>query len=118
MLKNKFFWIGLVLVLALIGAGYYLYVTRYATAAEPVEANELQTAVARIGDLEIVASGTGSIVPKQQIGVGFDESGTMIELNVQEGDAVQAGDILARLQTSESQETIAAKVAEAELAVV
>ena len=53
MLKNKFFWIGVVLVLVLIGAGYYLYVTRIATAAEPVESDELQTAVARIGDLEI-----------------------------------------------------------------
>jgi multidrug efflux pump subunit AcrA (membrane-fusion protein) len=118
MLKNKFFWIGTVLVLALAGAGYYLYATRYATAAEPVETNELQTAVARQGDLEIVASGTGSIVPRQQIGVGFDESGTLIELNVQEGDTVKAGDILARLQTKDSAETIAAQVAEAELAVV
>ncbi len=89
MLKNKFFWIGVVLVLALAGAGYYVYVTRFATAAEPVESEDLQTAVARIGDLEIVASGTGSIVPKQQIGMGFDDSGTLIELNVQEGDGVK-----------------------------
>jgi HlyD family secretion protein len=118
MLKNKFFWIGMILVLALAGAGYYLYVTRYATAAEPVETNELQTAVASLGDLEIVASGTGSIVPAQQIGVGFDESGTLIELNVQEGDDVQAGDILARLQTNDTPETLAAQVAEADLAVI
>jgi multidrug efflux pump subunit AcrA (membrane-fusion protein) len=118
MLKNKFFWIGLALVLALAGAGYYIYITRFATAAEPVEAEELQTAVARQGDLEIVASGTGAIVPLQQIGLGFDESGTMIELKVKEGDQVKTGDILARLQTSNTQETIAAKVAEAELAVV
>lgn len=118
MLKNKFFWIGIILVLALAGAGYYLYVTRYATAAEPVETNELQTAVASLGDLEIVASGTGSIVPAQQIGVGFDESGTLLELNVQEGDDVQAGDVLARLQTNDTPETLAAQVAEADLAVI
>jgi multidrug efflux pump subunit AcrA (membrane-fusion protein) len=78
------------------------YVTRFATAAEPEETNELQTAVARQGDLEIIASGTGSIIPSQQIGVGFEEGGTLIELNVQEGDNVKAGDILARLQTSDS----------------
>jgi HlyD family secretion protein len=118
MLKNKFFWIGVILALALAVAGYYVYVTRFATAAEPVEAEEVQTAVARIGDLEIVASGTGSIVPKQQIGIGFTESGTLIELKVQEGDIVKEGDLLARLQTSDTEETIAAKVAEAELAVV
>lgn len=118
MLKNKFFWIGIVLVLALAGAGYYLYVTRIATAAEPAESSELQTAVASLGDLEIVASGTGSIVPAQQIGVGFDESGTLIELHVQEGDRVKSGDVLACLQTADTPETIAAQVAEAELAVV
>lgn len=118
MLKNKIFWIGIILALAIAGAGYYLYVNRFATAAEPVETNQLQTAVASRGDLSIIASGTGSIVPTQQIGVGFDESGTLIELKVQEGDVVKAGDILARLRTQDTPETIAAKLAEAELAVV
>jgi len=118
MLKNKFFWIGIILVLAIAGAGYYLYVTRFAAAAEPVETDPLQTAVASRGDLVIIASGTGSIVPTQQIGVGFDESGTLIELAVQEGDVVKAGDILARLQTQDTPETIAAQLAESELAVI
>lgn len=118
MLKNKIFWIVLILVLAIAAGGYYLYQTQRATAAETVETQELQTAVASRGDLSIIASGTGSIVPRQQIGVGFDESGTLIELNVQEGDQVKAGDILARLQTNDSSETIAAQVADAELAVV
>lgn len=119
MLKNKIFWVvSFILVLVVAGALYYFYVARFATAAEPVATNQLQTAVASLGDLEIVASGTGSIVPQRQIGVGFDESGTLIELNVQEGDLVKAGDILARLQTKDTPETIAAQVAEAELAVV
>jgi len=118
MFKNKIFWIVIILALALASTGYYFYVTRFATAAEPEETNELQTAVARQGDLEIIASGTGSIIPSQQIGVGFDEGGTLIELNVQEGDTVKAGDILASLQTSDTPETIAAQVSEAELAVV
>lgn len=118
MLKNKFFWIGILLVLAVAAAGFYFYETRLATAAEPVETDTLQTAVASLGDLEIVASGTGSIVPAQQIGVGFSESGTLIELLVQEGDRVRAGDTLARLQTNDTSEDIAAKIAEAELAVV
>lgn len=119
MLKNKIFWL-VILLLALAGAGggYYLYATRQATAAQPAATSQLQTAVASLGDLEIVASGTGSIVPQRQIGVGFDESGTLIELNVEEGDQVKAGDILARLQTKDTPETIAAQVAEAELAVV
>jgi len=118
MLKNKYFWIGIILVLILGGVGYYFYATRFAAAAEPVATNALQTAVARQGDLVITASGTGSVVPARQINLGFDESGMLIELNVQEGDKVKAGDILARLQTNNSAETIAAQVSEAELSVI
>jgi RND family efflux transporter MFP subunit len=118
MLRKKWFWIALILALALGGAGYYLYSTRFAAAAESTETESLQTAVASQGDLVILASGTGSIVPAKQIDLGFDESGTLIELNVQEGEQVAAGQVLARLQTSDSAESIASKIAEAELAVV
>jgi RND family efflux transporter MFP subunit len=118
MLRKKGFWIGIVLVLALGGAGYYFYATRFAAAAEPAETESLQTAVASQGDLVIMASGTGSIVPARQINLGFQESGTLIELDVQEGDEVTTGQVLARLQTSESADEIASKVAAAELTVI
>jgi multidrug efflux pump subunit AcrA (membrane-fusion protein) len=118
MLKKKAFWIGVGLALALAGAGYYLYATRFAAAAVPAEISALQTAVASQGDLVILASGSGSVVPARQISLGFDESGTLIELLVQEGATVRAGDLLARLQTKESAESLAAQVAEAELAVI
>jgi multidrug efflux pump subunit AcrA (membrane-fusion protein) len=118
MLKKKVFWIGVLLALALAGAGYYLYATRFAAAAVPAETSALQTAVASQGDLVILASGSGSVVPARQVSLGFDESGTLIELLVQEGDTVRVGDVLARLQTKESAESLAAQVAEAELAVI
>ncbi len=119
MLKKKSFWIVISLaVLALAAGGYYVYTTRLAAAAETTEIDSLQTAVASQGDLVILASGTGSITPAKQISLGFDESGTLIELSVQDGDNVSAGQVLARLQTSESEETIAQKIAEAELSVI
>jgi HlyD family secretion protein len=118
MLKNKILWIGIILVLVLAGVGYYFYASRFAAAAQPVTTNTLQTGVARQGDLVITASGTGSVVPAKQINLGFDESGMLIELNVQEGDKVKTGDVLAKLQTNNSAETIAAQVSDAELAVV
>ena len=120
MFKNKIFWIvTVVLILALAGGGYYYYSTKVVdtASAETTEA-ELQTAVARLGDLTILASGTGSVVPEAEIGVGFDESGTLIELNVAEGDTVKAGDVLARLQTKSSQEDIDATISDAELNVI
>ena len=118
MLKNKKLWILILMVVILGGVGYYLYAFRFAAAAQPVATNALQTAVTRQGDLVITASGTGSVVPAKQINLGFDESGMLIELSVQEGDKVKAGDVLARIQTNNSAETIASQISEAELTVV
>ncbi|MEW5870852.1 MAG: efflux RND transporter periplasmic adaptor subunit [Chloroflexota bacterium] len=116
--KKRIFWIILVVILALAGGGYYYY-THYlaqstATTAEPA----LQTAVARRGDLVITASGTGQVVPAEQISLGFDDSGTLIELNVGVGDQVKEGQVLARLQTKDTPETIAVSISTAELAVL
>ncbi len=72
--------LGVVLILALAGGGYYYYTTK--TAQEETAASaeaELQTAVARLGELTILASGTGQVTPTAEIGVGFNESGTLIE---------------------------------------
>lgn len=118
MSRKRILWIAVGLVIVLGGVGYYLYSTRTGAAAKSGEGEKLQTAVASRGNLEIFASGTGSIVPSKQISLGFDESGTLTELNVQEGDRVTMGEVLARLQTSETEETIAVKISNAELAVV
>jgi multidrug efflux pump subunit AcrA (membrane-fusion protein) len=120
MLKNKWFWIiALVLILAVGGGAYYYYTTQVA-ASEQTTAQEpaLQTAVARRGDLVVSASGSGQLVPSAQIQVGFEDSGTLIELNVSEGDQVKAGDVLARLQNKSSPEEIAAAISDAELNVL
>ena len=119
MFKKPSFWILLVIVLAGIGGGIYYYIEKSKAAEASAEADStLQTAVASQGDLTILATGTGSIVPAKQINLGFDEAGTLLELNVQEGDEVTAGQLLARLQTAQSEETIASTIAEKELAVV
>ncbi len=119
MLKKKSFWIVLVVVVLLGAGGYYYYTTQMAPAeAASSEEPSLQTAVSRRGDLAVFASGAGQVVPESELGLGFDESGTLIELNVIEGGQVAAGDLLARLQTRESEESIQASIADAELAVV
>ena len=76
----------------------------------------MQTAVARQGDLTIFASGAGQVIPASEIGLGFDESGTLLFLDVVVGDKVEAGDVLAQLQTKDSVESIDASIADAELA--
>jgi multidrug efflux pump subunit AcrA (membrane-fusion protein) len=121
MKKRKRWLIGiaLVVVLAAAAGGYYYYRTQIASAqAAAEEEPDMQTAVARRGDLVVSASGTGSVVPASEIGLGFEEAGTLLELNVKVGDEVKAGDVLARLQTKNSEEEIAAAVSDAELSVI
>lgn len=119
MLKNKLFWIAFIVVLAGAGAYYYYYRTQ-AVAIQQAETTQsaMQTAVARIGDLSLIASGAGSVTPAEEISLGFEESGTLIELNIAVGAQVKEGDVLARLQTKNSQESIDAAIADAELAVL
>jgi len=121
MLKKKWFWIliGLVVV-ALAGGGYYYYTTQRAaaSAASSGEAS-MQTATAKTGDIEITATGSGSVVPAAQYSLAFNkDTGTLTDLNVSLGDKVKKGDILARLQTTTTQEEISATISAAELTVI
>ncbi len=108
-----------VLVLALAGSGYYYYTTQAAAdAADTGTTSTMQTATAHLGDLTVMASGSGTVATTAMFGVGFDESGTLIELNVGIGDQVQKGDVLARLQTQNTEEEIASSISAAELSVL
>ena len=119
MLKKKSFWIILFVIIIIAGGGYYYYSTQIMSAeAAEVEEPAMQTAVARQGELTIFASGAGQLVPVFEIDLGFDESGTLLVLNAAVGDKVEAGDVLAQLQTKDSVESIEASIADAELAVL
>ena len=76
---------------------------------------ELQTAVVRLGDLALFASGSGSLIPGREVELGFGANGSVAELNVQVGDVVEAGDILA---VAGEQEQLEAAVASSELSLL
>ena len=119
MLKKKSFWIVLFFIIIVAGGGYTYYTTQIMPAeAAEVEEPAMQTAVARRGELTIFASGAGQLVPASEIDLGFDESGTLLFLDAVVGDKVEAGDVLAQLQTKDSVEFIEASIADAELAVL
>jgi multidrug efflux pump subunit AcrA (membrane-fusion protein) len=118
--KKKTLWIILVLVLLLGGGGgayaYYNHMTQPVQSA--TEDAGVQTAIARQGDLSIYASGAGTVIASSERGAGFDESGTLIELLVAVGDVVDEGQVLARLQTDHTAESIALEIANAELSLL
>jgi len=117
-LKKRSFWISLVVILVMASAGIWFYSTRIAAAnTAKAEAPALQTSVARQGDLVVMASGTGQLIAASAINMGFADNGTLIEINVAVGGKVKAGDVMARLQTKNTPESVQASIASAELAV-
>ena len=118
MKKNKTYWI-LTLMVTVSLAIYIGYTVVYPGIYQGrVDHSEpYSTSMVRIGDLTILTSGTGQIIPAAEFGMSFVQSGTIIEIPVQVGDDVRTGDVLAVLRSDKSEAQLAAEVAAAELAV-
>lgn len=98
-----------VAVLALVG-GAILFARRDSAAATS-EGPALQTSVARRGNLELIAGGSGSLVPAATVDVRFQGPGDLVSLSVALGDVVVSGQELARVDDTDAR----AALAEAEL---
>ena len=100
--KNKIVWIivGLLLVGAVITA---LLLSRSASEKAETEAPVLQTAKVRRGDLVVSSAGSGSVITAAQTQLGFRTSGVVSVVNVEPGQQVSEGDILASLDNATQQ---------------
>jgi HlyD family secretion protein len=113
MTSRKRLIVVLLVILVMAGGGYGYYRLFYQP-EEVVTESTLQTSRVRQGDLIIYASGSGTLIVGEEVELGFGTSGTVAELNIQVGDKVQAGDVLA-VQADRAQ--LEANVASDELAV-
>jgi len=96
---GKKWWIvvgAVVLVAALFFFGYPYLVPQQATAEEPAE-----TAIVRRGTLLVTVEGTGSLAPRSEVSLSFSAGGRVDEVLVVEGQRVEAGQPLARLETDD-----------------
>ncbi len=107
MFKKKLLWIVFVVVLLLGVGGVYAYDQIMLPTQSDEEEAPLQTAVVRQGSLVISATGAGSVIPVEEVAIGFSSSGILADLLVEIGDNVQAGDVLARLDSTAAEEALA-----------
>lgn len=113
-IKNRTVLIAAVVIILLGVAGFATYKLAFAT--QPVESEEeLKTARVRQGDLVIYASGSGTLITLNEVDLGFRTSGTVAELNVQVGNKIEGGDVLASLTETD---VLEAAVTADQLAVV
>jgi len=112
-------WQAVVVAVALLVA---LALTGCQGASAPAAAEEsTDTAVVRRGTLLATVDATGSLVAQSKASLAFSSTGWVAEVLVEEGDVVQAGQPLARLETDDldlqvAQAEAALAAAEAQLA--
>lgn len=87
--------VGLVILLAIGGVAW-----RRLTQAQTATAS-VQTVPVRLGTLTATVSTAGNVAPARQVTLSFQTSGQVKAINVQVGDQVKAGQVLAMLDTSD-----------------
>ncbi|KKC26230.1 efflux RND transporter periplasmic adaptor subunit [Sphingomonas sp. SRS2] len=58
------------------------------------------------GDLTVMVSATGNLAPTNQVEVGSEQSGTVVEVYVDNNDRVRKGQLLAKLDPSRLQDSV------------
>ncbi len=94
--KNRWMVFSLIALAIALGAGIYYYSTSRPSEAE----STVQTSTIGTGDIVLSATGLGTLVPNQEVAFGFKNSGEVEEVLVSLGDQVEAGQVLARQQSS------------------
>ncbi len=90
-------WTIIAILILAIGGGYAYSTYQYQPAQETSNEPELQTATIRRGDIVLYANGTGTLIPANEVSFGFETSGQVIEIFVNVGGLVEAGQVLARM---------------------
>lgn len=108
MKRKSMFWLGLLVVGLLAVGGYMYYTNGPAASAQAQEDETVQTSPVRTGSITVSAAGAGTVIPAQEIELGFATGGTLTELAVQVGDSVAAGDVLAHIDDTDAQQALVA----------
>lgn len=84
------------LIVVLGGTGYYYYTTLQANTDNKTV---VMTSTIDTGNIILSATGLGALIPREEVSFGFKNSGQVSEVLVSLGDQVEAGQVLARLES-------------------
>ncbi len=104
--SRKTLYVAVPLILVFVVASVVYFSSAGGASAQGGD-QQLRTSTARRGDLSLLASGTGTLIPAAEMDLGFDTSGELVEILVDVGDEVEAGQVLARLDSSSAKTTLA-----------
>ena len=104
--RRLVFAIAVAVVALLVGAGGWYYFTQHIQAQAVNSEETIQTTTVRRGNLVMVASGAGTLVPSAEVDLSFSSGGRLAEVLVEVGAQVQPGDVLARLDDTDAQSQV------------
>jgi HlyD family secretion protein len=95
----------LAVIIVLAGAGGYLYYSKVYLPSNTTTTSTatLNTTSVRQGNLEISASGTGTLTASDEVNLAFKTGGQITKIAVKVGDKVKAGDVLANVDDTNAQ---------------
>ncbi len=105
---SKKWWIVVAVVVVVGGLGLigYQYVVGRRQAIAEAQA-EMETAVVRRDTLRVTVDTAGNLAPNTEVSLAFSSGGQVVEVPVEVGDVVEAGDVLARLDDTDAREAVA-----------
>ena len=106
-MRRKRTWIIVGIVLVLIVGGIVIVTNNQRSAAQAAARSTVQLGRVTEATLSSTIDSSGSIIPETKATLPFGTSGTVTKVNVQPGDRVKKGDVLAELDTSDLELQIA-----------
>jgi len=95
------------IVLAVVSCGVVAFVLISVFKPDSSPALQYQIATVKTGNLTVEISGSGNLALSSTEDLTFEIAGTVQEVLVEEGDSVEEGQVLARLDTSEWEDELA-----------
>ncbi len=102
-LRARLGWLVALVIVVLAVGSYTVYQRYQAEQARQRSLAALRTETVRRGDIVSAVGATGSVLPEHQASLFFLLPGTVVEVWVESGDEVKAGQVLARLDQTDLQ---------------